>query len=447
MRTLDVFRDGQLIGQLRDVNDEIEFEYAPKYLAHQPRPISASLPLDPPLTHGARARSFFGNLLPEGDVRTALSRQYKLDAADDVGMLAKLGADCAGALVILPAGEQPLPDDAPFEQRYVPVADEYEFGQLIDALQMSPTAAFKGILTRMSLAGAQSKTAIARFYPDPRIYRSLGGATTHIVKFGGQLDPRGSEVFPGIVFNEYYCSKIATACGIPIRDVEILPYQTFRDGPREYVFCIERYDRQVSIRHRPTQLEHRVTRLQQEDFCQALGRPRTQKYESADGISLELMFRFCSDPDQIIIPAVARKQLLELVLFNLLIGNRDSHAKNYSLLRSGFKAELAPAYDLVCTEVYEGIDRSLPQSIGGASTFDEVGNAQLKRFADEIELRPAVIRREISRLSKAILKAAAKVRAESAEQPFAKNALPVIDQVCARASKNIEEMRARLAHA
>lgn len=444
MRALDVFRDGQLIGQLRDADDESEFEYAGEYLARSPQPISASLPLDPPLKRGARVRSFFGNLLPEGDVRAVLSRQHKLDAADDVGMLAKLGADCAGALVILPMGERPLPDDAPFEQRYAPVADEYEFGQLIDALRMSPTATFKGILTRMSLAGAQSKTAIARFYPDRRLYRSLNGATTHIVKFGGQLDQRGDDVFPGIVFNEYYCSRIAAACGIPIRGIELLPYQTFRDGPSEYVFCIERYDRRVDLRPHPDLPEPRVTRLQQEDFCQALGRPRTQKYEAMGGISLEQMFRFCSDPDQITVPVLARQQLLTLVLFNLLIGNRDSHAKNYSLLRNGFKAELAPAYDLVCTEIYEGIDRSLPQGIGGAATLDEIGDAQLRRFSDEIDLRPVAVRRELARLSKVVADAAAKIRTEITKEPFAENALPTVEAVHARALMTIEEMRVRL---
>jgi serine/threonine-protein kinase HipA len=445
MRVLDVFRDGQRIGQLRDVDGEIEFEYSREYLVHQPQPISASLPLDPPLTRGARARSFFGNLLPEGDVRATLSRQYKLDAADDVGMLARLGADCAGALVILPAGERPLADDAAFEDRYVAVEDDYEFGQLIDALRTSPTAAFKGIPTRMSLAGAQSKTAIARFYPDPTIYRSLGAATTHIVKFGRQLDQRGNEVFPGIVFNEYFCSKIAGACGIPIRHVEPLPYRTFRDGPPEYAFCIERYDRQVNVHYHPAHPQHRVTRLPQEDFCQALGRPRTQKHESENGVSLGMMFRFCSDPEQIVIPAIARRQLLTLVLFNLLIGNRDSHAKNYSLLRNGLKAELAPAYDLVCTEIYEGIDQALPQKIGGASTFDEVGSAQLNRLADEIEVRPTVITREISRLSKTIFATAERLQTETAQQPYAAAATSIMNDIRARASRNIEELRARLA--
>lgn len=437
MRALDVFGEGQRIGQLRDIDGEIEFEYAAEYLDHSAQPISASLPLDTPLLHGARVRSFFANLLPEGDVRTALSLQHKLDASDDVGMLAKVGADCAGALIILPAGEQPQPDDSPFSQRYVAIDDEYEFGQLIDALRTSPTAAFRGIPTRLSLAGAQSKTAIGRFYPDPRIYRSLGGASTHIVKLGGQLDRRGNEVFPGIVYNEYVCSKIAAACGIPIHAVELLPYRTFRDGPQEYVFCIARYDRE---RHQ----HHQVRRLHQEDFCQALGRPRTQKYEAEDGVSLAAMFRFCSDPNQIAIPVVARRQLLDLVIFNLLIGNRDSHAKNYSLLRSGTKAELAPAYDLVCTEIYEGVDRSLPQRVGGASTLEEIGPTQLKAFADEIEVRPVAIVRRIWQLSNAMLRAAERIQAEIKQEPFGEDAAPTSNGIHARASTNIEQLRRRL---
>ena len=443
MRTLDIFRDDQLIGHLRDRDDDIEFEYAGDYLLHQPRPISASLPLDPALTRGARARAFFGNLLPEGDVRTALSRQYKLDAGDDVGMLAKLGADCAGALVILPAGEQPLPDNAPFNQRYVAIEDEYEFGQLIDALTTSPAATFKGIPTRMSLAGAQSKTALARF-GSPRLYRSRGGATTHIIKFGGQLDQKGAEVFPGIVFNEQFCSKLAASCGIPIRYTELLSYRTYRDGPPEYVFCIERYDRQLHIHQAAGEPLHRVVRLHQEDFCQALGRPRTQKYEAQDGISLKDMFEFCSVPEQVVVPAVARKGLLDLVLFNLLIGNRDSHAKNYSFIRTGFKAELAPAYDLVCTDIYANVDRALPQRIGGTDAFEAIAAEHLDRFAEEITMRPAVLRRELLRMAAAITKASAKVREELRNEPFDERAREVVGKIQARIASNIAALTRRL---
>lgn len=443
MRSLDIFRDGQLIGHLRDQDDEIEFEYAREYLLHQPRPISASLPLDPALTRGARARAYFGNLLPEGDVRASLSRQFKLDSGDDVGMLAKLGADCAGALVILPSGERPLPDNAPFNQRYVAIEDEYEFGQLIEALTTSPTATFKGIPTRLSLAGAQSKTALARF-GTTKLYRSLGGATTHIVKFGGQLDQKGAEVFPGMVFNEHYCSRLAASCGIPIRYTELLAYRTYRDGPQEYVFCIERYDRHVHIHDAPNEPLHRVDRLHQEDFCQTLGRPRTQKYEAQDGISLKDMFEFCGNPEQIVIPAVARKALLDLVLFNLIIGNRDSHAKNYSFLRSGFKAELAPAYDLVCTEIYENVDRALPQGVGGADTFDAVAAEQLDRFASEITLPPTGLRRGLARMFSAITKASPRVAEEFRSEPFGDRARPVIGKIQGRIAANIEALKKRL---
>jgi serine/threonine-protein kinase HipA len=441
MRALDVFRDDRIVGQLRDADGEIEFEYAPVYLGDQPNPISASLPLDPPLIRGARARAFFGNLLPEGDVRTALSRQYKLDAGDDIGLLAKIGADCAGALVILPEGERPLPANAAFEQRYLLLEDEYEFGQYIEVLAMSPTATFMGVPTRLSLAGAQSKTALARF-GGARLYRSLGGATTHIVKFGGQLDARGGEIFPGVVFNEYFCSKLAQACNIPIRPVELLPYRLFRDGPPEYVFCIERYDRQIRRHTVAGQPQHRVIRLQQEDFCQALGRPRAQKYEAHDGVTLSEMFRFAGNPDQVAVPAVARRDLLNLVLLNLAIGNRDSHAKNYSLLRRGLKAELAPAYDLVCTEVYQNVDRTLPQKIGTAETLHALSGADLERFAEAIVLPPAAVRRELARTCTALAKQLPKVRAELEREPFADRAEDIVQKIAAVIGRNCEKLAA-----
>lgn len=440
MRTLDIFLEDQLIGHLRDADGQSEFEYTADYLRGNARPISASLPLDPPIIRGAPARAYFGNLLPEGDVRSMLSRQHKVDTSDDIGFLSVLGADCAGALVILPSGSRPPVADAPFDKRYVAIEDDYELGQLIDVLKTSPTATFKGVPTRMSLAGAQSKTALAQF-GTPRLYRSLGGATTHIIKFGGQLDQHGNEVFPGIVYNELFCSKLAAACKIEISSIELLPYRTFRDGPQDYVFCIERYDRIIHFNAHHGRPPNSVDRLPQEDFCQALGRFRGQKYEAHDGVSLQEMFAFCSDPEQIVAPAVARTELLKLVLFNFLIGNRDSHAKNYSLLRSGSKAYVAPAYDLVCTEIYEHVDRTLPQLIGGATTFEKVGEEQLDKFANEINIRPVNLRRDIRAMSSAILEGIDKVSKDIEQQPYASDALPTIKRVRDRIALNIGVIR------
>ncbi|MDM4772938.1 HipA domain-containing protein [Solimonas sp. SE-A11] len=442
MRILDVYRYGHLVGQLRDDNGDVEFEYVPDTADPPPRPISASLPMDPRLHRGAQVSNFFGNLLPEGAARDALARHYKVDDSDDVGFLTAIGAECAGALAVVPQGASLLPEDAPFWDRYSPIADEYELGQYIGALLAAPNAMFKGERTRLSLAGAQSKTAVARFHGDPRIFRpKLGAASTHILKFG---DEPGKERFDGIVYNEFYCSRLARACNIAIRHVELLPYRTYRDGPLLHAFCIERYDRKLSIHHHPDAPLHQVGRIHQEDFCQALGRPRTAKYEQQDGVTLRQMFEFCNDPERIAIPAAARRALLFLIIFNIIIGNRDSHAKNYSIIRSGFKAELAPAYDLVCTQLYPDIDQEFPQRLGGALTMEQLGPEQLDAMAGDVLIRPAALRSELEAACKRMHAALATVDRELKREDTPEAVFPIAAQISHCIKNNITDLKARL---
>jgi serine/threonine-protein kinase HipA len=442
MRVLDVYRYGDLVGQLRDDNGDVEFEYVLDTADPPPRPISASLPLEPRLHRGALAANFFGNLLPEGAARDALARHYKVDNSDDVGFLTAIGAECAGALAVMPEGAPLLSEDAPFWDRYAVIADEYELGQFIGALLAAPNAMFKGERTRLSLAGAQSKTAIARFHGDARIFRpKLGAASTHIIKFG---EEPGNERFEGIVYNEFYCSRLARACGIAIREVELLPYCTFRGGPLLHAFCIERHDRKLRIQHHPEAPLHHVDRLHQEDFCQALGRPRTAKYEQQDGVTLRQMFEFCNNPEQIAIPVASRRALLFLVIFNIIIGNRDSHAKNYSLMRSGNKAELAPAYDLVCTQLYPDIDQEFPQRLGGALLMKELGSQQIDAMAGDVMIRPAALRSEIHAACKRVQAALVIVDRELQREDTPEAVFPIAARISDCIRQNITDLQSRL---
>jgi hypothetical protein len=72
--------------------------------------------------------------------------------------------------------------------------------------------------------------------------------------------------------------------------------------------------------------------LHQEDFCQALGRPPAAKYEfngtGTRGPSIADMFALVRQH----MTARDITRLLDAVIFNIAIGNVDSHAKNYSIL-------------------------------------------------------------------------------------------------------------------
>ena len=104
---------------------------------------------------------------------------------------------------------------------------------------------------RLSLAGAQDKLAVC--VEGENIGLAKGGRpTTHILKpFIQALD--------GTVENELFCLRLAARLKLPVPAVEM------RHGAIPFL-VVERFDR---ARHE----DGTITRLHQEDFCQALSVP------------------------------------------------------------------------------------------------------------------------------------------------------------------------------
>ena len=76
-------------------------------------------------------------------------------------------------------------------------------------------------------------------------------------------------------------------------------------------------------------------------------------------------------PDLFSILGVDREVLFDRIVFAWIVGNCDAHAKNTSILEPGTeRARLAPIYDMLSTECYEELDRTLATSIGRAVKLD-----------------------------------------------------------------------------
>ena len=156
---LDVWHGGRRVGQLRRrSNRRMEFRYKSEWVHRQGFAISQSMPLDPgALTvRDERAHRFFANLLPEGGVRERVVRQFRVPD-DDFELLRKLGGECAGALSILPEGQEP---DALDKKAYRPV-DDAMLGRLIFTLGWDFAGIEPHSAARLSLAGAQDKMTVA----------------------------------------------------------------------------------------------------------------------------------------------------------------------------------------------------------------------------------------------------------------------------------------------
>jgi serine/threonine-protein kinase HipA len=91
--------------------------------------------------------------------------------------------------------------------------------------------------------------------------------------------------------------------------------------------------------------------------------------------------------------------LLDYVIFNVLVCNTDSHAKNYAILISGKGFKLAPMYDVMCAAAWEGITSSLPQKIAGKNRGDHIKRRHWESFASECGLNPSRVVARVAALA------------------------------------------------
>ncbi len=85
----------------------LAFRYDEEWLqAPERHPLSLSLPLREAPFDDAATRTWFGNLLPEGDVLTAVARRLGRSTGDVFGLLVDLGGECAGAVSLIPPGAE-----------------------------------------------------------------------------------------------------------------------------------------------------------------------------------------------------------------------------------------------------------------------------------------------------------------------------------------------------
>lgn len=370
-RTLDVYLAQELVGRLiQDDHGQIAFDYAASWLDQDGAfPISHSLPLRPERFTQKECRGFFGGILPEEGNRRVIARIFQISDKNDFAMLERIGGECAGALAFLPEGSAP---SAPHNDYR-----ELTGGELADILRTLPKrpllAGEEGV--RMSLAGAQDKIAV-RVDADGTISLPLGYApSTHILK-------PAVATWEGVVSNEVFCMGLARAVGLAAAETKAHQVEDIA-----YLLS-ERYDRTIDE-------AGAVHRLHQEDFCQALGIPPEIKYQAEGGPGLKDCFamlrRTSGNPVQDL------GVMLDAVIFNLLIGNNDAHAKNYALLYDiDGTGRLAPLYDLVSTVFYPEIENRLAMKIGGEANPDRVAGKEIEAFAKDAGLGPALVKRRVS---------------------------------------------------
>lgn len=412
VRVLDVYLVGAHVGKLyRPGSGRLAFEYDSTVAMEAAGELllSASLPVRAERFANAETRPFFEGLLPEGAVREQIARERGVSVENAFGLLAEIGAECAGAVVVVPEGEQPAASDI----SSVRWLSDDELAAALANLPAHPLGA--GTDVRVSLGGVQQKLIVTRA-PTGRFGQPLNGApSTHIIK-------PSLAAWTDIAANEAFCLRVASCCGLATAT------SSTQEIGGTVCLIVERFDRTLTD-------EMRIVRIHQEDFCQALGILPGSKYEFEGGPSVAAIVTALREISAA--PAADINAFLRAVGINYLLGNSDAHGKNFALLYDPAAGpRLAPLYDIVSTAVYN-VTTKMAMRIGGEEEPEAVGEAQWLQLAADCGVNGLLLLRDLRALA---------VRARDCAQALAATAAaegwhrPIIDQILSV----IEKRAARL---
>lgn len=314
VKTLTVRYAGRCVGTLASMSGGVlAFEYDDAWLQNGFSISPLSLPLEKrvfvadlhPLDG---VFGVFDDSLPDGWGRLLVDRMLRTHGVDpySVGALARLaivGISGMGALeyepeLPLPAQSFPLDLDELSEECSKLLATDYSDD--LDAL----------FLLGGSSGGAR-----------PKILTQIDGEDW-IIKFPSSLD--GTDIGQ----QEYQIALAAQACGIEMPEVRLFPSKRCSG-----YFGVKRFDRLVV----PDGTVRKVHMASAGALLETSHRIPNLDYETL----MRLTCKLTNSLDEV-------EKMYRLMCFNVLVGNRDDHSKNFSFLYDdqlqGWK--LSPAYDL-----------------------------------------------------------------------------------------------------
>ncbi len=288
---------------------------------------------------------WFEHLLPErdGPLRDAVAKAVGVSPARSFPLLVLLGDDLPGAV------------------RVRPLEGKVNFATVARRVRESTGAAVADARPlRVSLAGVQFKIS-ARLGKRGIAVPGWDEEGDWIVKFASQR-------FATLPENEFVTMTWAREAGLDVPEIRLEEVASIegidhlRDVAGDLAFAIKRYDRSPG------------GRIHQEDFAQVLGlQAGDAKYE---GTNIDTIVKVVAElaPDDV-------EELFARIVFCVLCGNDDAHAKNWSLwYPTPTRPRLSPAYDLVSTVEYFP-DNDMSLKLAGARSFAEVDLARFSSLA------------------------------------------------------------------
>lgn len=363
-------------------------------------PLSLSMPLTA-AEHGHKAvEPFLWGLLPDNDgVLKRWGERFQVSPRHPFQLLSHVGEECAGAVQLVPP-ERAARRLKSSDTGLVKWMKDDEIAERVALLLKDHSVSrIGGDEGQFSLAGAQPKTG---FHYDPR--RNRWGIPSGVIPTTHIFKPAAGH-YDGYAENEHFCIGLARSLGMPVASSAI---QYFAGTA---VIVVERYDR---VRNGA-----KVTRIHQEDMCQALARMPHLKYQNQGGPSpreiISLIREHSSNRE------TDEARFMDALIFNWLISGTDAHAKNYSFLIAPHgQVRLSPLYDLSSALPYPKQipprKATLGMKIGGQYKVQAIGKRDWEKFATESRIDFEALRTRILQLSEAMPVAADKVGVEMQSQ-------------------------------
>lgn len=316
-------------GRVEKRGDRHLFAYGRSYRA-RPEAIPLS-PVELPLVEGTFSPTGMSTIhaslrdaAPDAWGRRVIGYKHPRLAADELDYMLLSGSDRIGALDFQATSDRYEP------RNRTPVALEQllEAARYVEERRPLPPELDLALLHGTSVGGARPKALVS------------DGTKHFIAKFSSSTDTYD------IVKAEFAAMRLASRVGLDVAPVEL------RRVMGKDVLLVERFDRvpalgEVARRHVLSALG-----LFQLDEMEA-------RYASYGDLAVLIRHRFAE-------PRATLRELFRRLVFNILVGNTDDHARNHAAFWDGRELRLTPAYDL-CPQRRSGGEATQAMALGGSA--------------------------------------------------------------------------------
>lgn len=335
-------------GKLEAEGELLHFNYGKSYLERIHDPLAPAislfdeeLPLKPgvlPLRDGLNMPSCIRDAAPDAwGRRVIINKTFGKTATpdsdlDEITYLLESGSDRIGALDF----QRSPTEYVPRSSENVPLAELMESAERVEkGLPLSDEldhALFHG----SSIGGARPKALVEE------------GNKKYIAKFSSSDD------LYSVVKAEFIAMRLAKHCGLNVAEVSLV------NAAGKDVLLIERFDRKKS--HDGWQRSLMLSALTLFGLHDMMAR-----YASYEKLAEMIRYRFTN-------PKETLKELYGRMVFNILCGNTDDHARNHAAFWDGKNLSLTPAYD-ICPQGRTGGEASQAMLISGSDRMSRISSA------------------------------------------------------------------------